>query len=196
MRRKMAAARFMVNQATDQWPIRAIGKQSSLKQHVIINWKESSVGRIDGRRTDTSTSWETTQESTTRSCQHCRDTLTTANSITGRRTDLSALCIQMPKSIKWCRATESVGSIIGYWEKMTISWGQTYESCRFRVNVQHETKNKLTRTILLNKWNVIFSSMNKLIWSSLLKKFHYFYNIFFWFAGHTVNKTTALPARY
>jgi hypothetical protein len=32
---------------------------------------------------------------------------------------------------------------------------QTEETCRFRVHVQHETKNKLTRTILLNnemKW--------------------------------------------
>jgi hypothetical protein len=53
-----------------------------------------------------------------------------------------------------------------------------------RTHETRETQNKLTRTIpLLNKWNEIFSSMNKLSSSLLLKHFHYFFNIFFYLSS-------------
>jgi hypothetical protein len=125
MRRKMATARSMVDQATDQWPIRAMDKQTCLKQHVIIDQKESTVYRIDEYRTFASTSWETTHESTTRSCQQCRDTATTADSIDTRRTTAFTSRIQTPKSTEWCRGTESASSIIECWTNATTSWGQT-----------------------------------------------------------------------
>jgi hypothetical protein len=73
-----------------------------------------------------------------------------------------------------------------------------------RTRETRETQNKMTRTILLNKWNEkFFSSMNKINLSFLLKHFHYFYKIYFLFDSlyvvediRTVNSTTALPARY
>jgi hypothetical protein len=132
MRRKTATARFMVDQATDQWPIRAIGKQNCLKQHVIIDWKESTIGRIDGCRMKASRAWETTQESTTRSwCQQCRGTATAADSIDGNRTTAFTSCIQTPNSIEWCRGTESVGCFDGCRTKASRTWGQTKNRVHF-----------------------------------------------------------------
>jgi hypothetical protein len=140
-----------------------------------------TVGCINEYRMKASQAWETTQESRYRSCQQCRGTATTADSIGRSWTKALTSRIEAPKSIEWCRGTESVGCIIEYQTFASASGVQTEETRRFRVHVQHETKNKLTRTILLNKWNEIFSSMNKLSSSLLLKHFHYFYNKFFWF---------------